>query len=40
MERLDDLRDLITQRGNLYLNVEINRLESDLQAVFDEAASR
>jgi len=34
--RFDDLRDLMSARGDLDLDVEIDKLESDLQAIFIE----
>jgi ABC-type glycerol-3-phosphate transport system substrate-binding protein len=34
--RFDDLRDLMSARGALDLDVEIDRLESDLQGIFVE----
>lgn len=35
--RFDELRDLMQARSNLNLDAEIDRLESDLQALFSEA---
>jgi multiple sugar transport system substrate-binding protein len=34
--RFDDLRDLMASRGGLDIEVEIDKLESDLQAIFTE----
>jgi hypothetical protein len=34
--RFDDLRDLMSARGDIDIDVEIDKLESDLQAIFME----